>query len=298
MDLSFKGIPENLVSTITKEGTIIFTDENNSYLIRKNNKPMKITDIIFIDDISTYTNFINNKFYFDKNTKSYYTYYNNKLYKLNKEINSNIINLDANSFIEINNIDSNKYINFSIYNKLFNEIYTKVFDKNNDSEIDKNTIIRKITDLNDFKFKIVESINSINFYFNNITNDIIKIAFSLDNKKNWLCIKNNQIILSNNLVEYNTIDEIKSYFTNLSIDKLKYDLNGLTELLDLNFYIEIDSSINMIYLEKIEINYTTKNFEKDISNKEIRLERLDNNNNIKLTNLTNDNINLKMKILN
>jgi len=71
--MNFKAIAENMLSAITAIGSIIFTNEQNMYIVKSDGSKMKLTDVIFVNDI-TDVNLVtvSDKIYIDRtNWKAY-----------------------------------------------------------------------------------------------------------------------------------------------------------------------------------------------------------------------------------
>jgi hypothetical protein len=76
LKISFRATHESILDTITKSGSIVFTDEKNLYIVNSDSTKTKITDTIFVDDeyeLLNMTKYIN-KIYIAKNSWKMYAW--------------------------------------------------------------------------------------------------------------------------------------------------------------------------------------------------------------------------------
>jgi hypothetical protein len=76
MNISFRAINEDILDSITKTGTVVFTNEKNLYIVKSDGSKLKITDNIFVSDETELESVdkFPNKIYITKNNWRMYTW--------------------------------------------------------------------------------------------------------------------------------------------------------------------------------------------------------------------------------
>ena len=271
-------------------------DYKNNYCFIKLNNEININDGIRILDKEDYGLTLNN-FYINK--KLVKTAKTNDIisFKVNKKININskvLLTYDSNQYKNINNLISQKQrkilIDLNIYNK-DNKLFIEVTDIDNNKievsstieesinkKLDKDTLINKLSKLNDTIYKInnininiennifipLSKLNELRREFTNKLNEkrLYKIPYKKENyyielpnfdKVNKVSNKQNE--LNRVMIDYNNIDVNKHY--------LVKELGALYKLknIDTDFSLNVVNSYSLAFLHSLGVNKVCLSYE-------------------------------------